>query len=244
MSYITPEMLEFLAGIRANNSKEWFEPRKPFYQEHVYEPLKSLGAALFAPYAERGDMMHKVARIYKDANYPPFLHYRDTMWIYVRHEAMYWSQTPTLFFEVSPEGARFGFRIASPKPALMAYFREQLSEDPEEFFQLERDLAKHGIAVTGDEYKRPKPCKDERLLPYFKKKSLAAEVALPAGEELFGEGLLPRVQEVFAQVFPLHEYVQGLLTEFELSQVIEEVKTLDAQDEPFMKKAPTQEFMW
>ena len=43
MPYFTQETLDFLAGIRANNSKEWFEPRKAFYQEHVLPRSRRLG---------------------------------------------------------------------------------------------------------------------------------------------------------------------------------------------------------
>ena len=243
MPYITKEMLEFLAGIRTNNSKEWFESRKTVYLESVYEPLKALAEKLYEPFAERGDMMHKTARIYKDANFPPYLHYRDTMWIYIRHEAVWWSRTPTLFFEISPEGARFGFRLASPQPALMAYFRAQLEEDASEFLSLVRTLESQGIAVSGDEYKRPKPCRNESLLPYFKKKSLAAEVTVAPGDFLFSDALLPRVEEVLAQVFPLHEYMQGLLTEFELQNAVSDAQETSTV-EPLMAKAPTEEFMW
>lgn len=242
MGYITQEMLDFLDGIRTHNDKAWFEARKADYLRAVYEPLKALGAALYAPYADRPDMMYKVARIYRDANFPPYLHYRDTMWIYVRHEAMYWSRTPTLFFEVSPEGARFGFRIASPQPAYMAYFRRMLEEDPSEFLGIVAALEAGGLALSGEEYKRPKPCPDEALLPYFAKRSLAAEAVLPPGEALFSDDLPGRVLDVFAKVFPLHEYCQGLLTEFELSHIVQEA--VQSDPEPPMAKAPTQEFMW
>ena len=71
------EALDFLMGIRLNNSKEWFEPRKEIYTSSIQTPLKELGEELFAPFAETEDMMYKVGRIYRDANFPPYLHYRD-----------------------------------------------------------------------------------------------------------------------------------------------------------------------
>ena len=242
MGYITPEMLAFLSGIRTHNDKEWFEAHKSIYQQAVQAPLAALAEQLFAPYADKPDMMHKVARIYRDANFPPYLHYRDTMWIYVRHEAMYWSRTPTLFFEVSPEGARFGFRIASPQPAYMEYFRRMLGEDPSEFLGLVRQLESSGLPLSGEEYKRPKPCPDEALRPYFQKRSLAVESVLGPGEALFSEALPERVLDVFARVFPLHEYCQGLLTEWELSRIVQDAVQTDPA--PPMPKAPAEEFMW
>ena len=115
----TQETFDFLAGIRTNNNKEWFEEHKAVYTESVLSPLKELGEELFRPFDGTAGMMYKVGRIYRDATFPPYLHYRDVMWIYVRYEAMYWNKTPALFFELSPEGAEFGFRIAKPEPALM-----------------------------------------------------------------------------------------------------------------------------
>lgn len=236
MPYITPEMLAFLAGIRANNTKEWFTPRKPQYLAEVYEPLKALGAVLYAPYADKPEMMHKVARIYRDANFPPYLHYRDTMWIYVRREADYWSRTPSLYFEVSPEGASFGLRMPSPAPAFMAQFRQALTEDASAFTEIIAALEQAGLALTGEEYKRPKPCPSEALLPYFKRKSLAVETKLPAGEALFSEALPDRILEVFAQVWPLHEYL------WQLMAAPAEVNSAPA--EPLLIKPPHPDFMW
>lgn len=240
MQYISKEMLDFLAGIRANNHKEWFEAHKDIYLKSVYEPLKALGAALFASYADMPDMLYKVSRIYKDANYAPYLHYRDTMYIYIRHEAEWWSRTPTLFFEVSPDGAQFGFRIASPTPAFMAYFRKMLEEDASGFLELIAELEASGIALTGDEYKRPKPCPDESLLPYFKKKSLTAQISLSPEELLSGD--LPEIQETFAAVFPLYQYLYDLMTEFESGKVTETVQP--EPEEPSMVQAPKEAFMW
>ena len=188
MQYITEEMLEFLAGIRSHNEKEWFEKHKEVYLNAVYEPLKAMSEELYQPY-KKYEMMHKTARIYRDANFPPYLHYRDTFWIYIRHEAVYWSQTPTLFFEISPEGAKFGFRISSPEPRFMEFFRNQIAESAETFLNLISELEKKQISLTGEEYKHPKPCENQELLPYFKKKSLVAEKSITDRKFLCSEKL-------------------------------------------------------
>ena len=111
------EAFDFLFDIRINNNKEWFEPRKKIYTQHIYEPLKALTAEIFKPFENTG-MISKTGRIYRDESYPPYLHYRDTLWIYIRYNAWDWSKTPTLYFEISPEGAEFGFRISKHRDAL------------------------------------------------------------------------------------------------------------------------------
>ena len=78
------EALDFLLGIRFNNDKEWFEPRKKIYTEKVYEPMKALAEEIYAPFEKTG-MICKAGRIYRDEKFPPYLHYRDTTWIYVRY---------------------------------------------------------------------------------------------------------------------------------------------------------------
>ncbi len=241
MQYITQEMLDFLEGIRSHNQKEWFEAHKEIYLASVQEPLKAMSEILYQPYAEY-QMMHKTARIYKDANFPPYLHYRDTFWIYIRHEAVWWSQTPTLFFEISPEGAAFGFRIASPEPKFMEFFRKQIAQSPEAFLSLVSDLEKKQIPVSGEEYKRPKPCKEERLLPYFRKKSLAAEKKIADRTVLCSDTLLPEVQNALSDVFPFYQYCYAVMQDYEKTKTVPEQKK--TEQEVFMPQAPEQDFMW
>ncbi|MBR0483187.1 MAG: DUF2461 family protein [Oscillospiraceae bacterium] len=243
MQYITEKMLDFLAGIRSHNEKEWFEAHKEIYLNAVYEPLKAMSEELYQPYKEY-QMMHKTARIYRDVNFPPYLHYRDTFWIYIRHQAVYWNQTPALFFEISPDGAKFGFRIADPQPAFMEFFRNQIAESPEKFLNLVSGLEQKHIPLTGEEYKRPKPCRNEILLPYFRKKSLVAQKNITDKNQLCSEMLTDEVKHTFSDVFGFYQYCYELMQNYEASRQKTEQKKQDGQPEIFMRKAPEQEFMW
>ncbi len=240
----TPEALDFLNGIRIHNEKEWFEAHKDIYQTHVWEPLKALAAQLYEPYSTIPDMIVKTARIYKDASFPPYLHYRDTMWIYVRHEAMYWSKTPTLVFEISPDGITCGFRLAKPEAGLMEQFRKVLLADAAPFLQMVQQLEAQGIVLSGEEYKRAKPCPVEELLPYFKKKSICAEVQLADRDTICSCALTAFVQDVFAKVFPLHEYFQALHLRTEAQKCSSAPSSVPETDHTPMVRAPRQDFMW
>ena len=242
MQYITEAMLEFLENIRSHNEKEWFEQHKEVYLNAVYEPLKAMSEVLYQPFAEY-QMMHKTARIYRDANFPPYLHYRDTFWIYIRHEAVWWSRTPSLFFEISPEGAGFGFRISSPEPQFMEHFRKQIAEQLEPFQNLISELEQKQLSLSGDEYKRPKPCRNPELLPYFKKKSLAVQKHVSDRNFLCSDALLPEVQKTFADVFPVYQYFYQMMQNYEAGKNPSETKQTP-ESELFMTKAPEQEFMW
>lgn len=241
------EALEFLLGIRHNNNKEWFEPRKKIYTEKIYEPLKALGEELFAPFADIDGMMYKVGRIYRDENFAPYLHYRDTMWIYVRYDAWYWNKTPTLYFELSPEGAEFGFRISKPEAAVMERFRSGLLEDAEPFFNIISELVeKYGLTIGGDEYKRKKPCPEPSLEKYFLKKGFSAYVKVSDPDELFSRKIAEHAIEVFKAVQPLNDYFHEIVEIEELAKAIEKEEKLQAEPEPEinMVKAPDVDFMW
>ncbi len=242
MRYLTETMLDFLTEIRANNEKTWFEAHKEVYLHAVYEPLKALSEILYQPYAEYG-MMHKTARIYKDANFPPYLHYRDTFWIYIRHEAVYWNKTPTLFFEISPEGAAFGFRLSAPEPRFMEFFRKQIADAPEEILHLHSKLEKKQILLTGEEYKKPKPCDNINLISYFKKKNLLAEKHVTDKKIICSPEILPEIQKTLADVFDFYQYIYQIMQKYENTKKQPEEK-IKPESEIFMKKAPEQEFMW
>jgi uncharacterized protein (DUF2461 family) len=188
-------------------------------------------------------MMHKTARIYKDANFPPYLHYRDTFWIYIRHEAVYWNKTPTLFFEISPEGASFGFRLTAPEPRFMEYFRNQIAGEPEKILNLTADLEKKQIFLTGEEYKKPKPCENPELSVYFKKKNLIAEKQITDRNALYQSELLTEIQNTLADVFDFYQYIYQLMQNYEKNKNQSGQKKKSESD-LFMKKAPDQDFMW
>lgn len=237
----TEGALDFLSGIRANNNKEWFEAHKQEYTEKVYEPLKELGEAIYAPY-EGTELMYKVGRIYRDTNFPPYLHYRDVMWIYVRYPAWYWNKTPTLYFELSPEGAEYGFRIAKPDAAVMERFRAQISEDPEAFPGLMKQLTDSGLTIGGEEYKRTKKCEIPELAEYYRKKGLSVYERCEDAEILFSEKLTERIREVFRKTEPLNEMFHEIVEIEELAKAIEKENLSQPQKEEV--KAPDVEFMW
>ena len=240
------EALDFLLGIRLNNNKEWFEERKSIYTEKIYEPLKELGEELFAPYQDTEGMMYKVGRIYRDANFPPYLHYRDTMWIYVRYEAWYWNKTPTLFFELSPEGAEYGFRIEKPEAAVMERFRSQLAEDCEPFLNMVNEaVEKYGLTVGGEEYKRAKKCEVPKAEEYFRKKGLSISKKV-GGKSLFSRRVANDAVKVFEELREINDYFHEIVEINDMAKALEKEAKSQAEPETEinMVQAPQVDFMW
>lgn len=74
MGYFTDRSLRFLRGLARNNRRDWFEPRRAEYEEHVREPLAALvremdlRMANFAPEMV-GDPKRSIFRIHRDVRF-------------------------------------------------------------------------------------------------------------------------------------------------------------------------------
>ncbi len=204
----TPETFDFLWGIRMNNNRDWFQAHKQQYVTALYEPMKALGRELFQPFLEQPGNVLKVSRIYKDARMHPEVPYKESLWICIRQDVEWWGENPCLYFELNPEGASYGFFVWKPRTAAMEQFRRHITAYPDEFLELIRFTEEAvGQPVTAECYKRPKPCPDPRLEPYFAWKSqFSCTREIAPGEALFTPALLEEVKDFFEKLTPLYNY--------------------------------------
>ena len=204
----SPETVDFLWGIRLNNNREWFQANKAQYVKSLYEPMKELGKELFAPFLERPGNLLKVSRIYRDARMHPPEPYKESLWICIRQDVQWWAENPCLYFEINPDGVHYGFFIWKPRTATMEQFRNYITAKPDEFLTLIREVeASVGQKITADCYKRPKPCDNPDLAPYF---AWRGQIGCTRHEEFseatFGPELGQRVLEYFEKLIPLYDY--------------------------------------
>ena len=204
----TPETVDFLWGIRMNNNREWFLQHKKQYTDTLYEPMKALGQAVFQPFLEKPGNILKVSRIYRDARLHPPTPYKESLWLCIRQEVDWWAENPCLYFEITPEGASYGFFYWKPRTATLEDFRKRISVRPEEFLKLIRDTEEAtGVPVTAQCYKRAKPSKNPALAPYFAwKGEIGCTRTIEPGEQLFGPQLEGEVKDFFEKLTPLYEY--------------------------------------
>ncbi len=205
----TPEAIDFLWGIRMNNNREWFLQHKQQYTDHVYEPMKALGKALFEPFLDSPGNEIKVSRIYRDARLHHPLPYKESIWLCIRKTGSYWAEAPSLFLEICPEGVSYGFLMWAPRPAFMTDFRKYLQGNPRPFLDLmekaEKDLE---FPLQAGFYKRPAVPTPEELMPYWAwKEHITWIKEVPPGEAMFGPGLLEDAKRVFAALRPLYDYL-------------------------------------
>ena len=204
----TPETVDFLWGIRLNNNREWFLEHKKDYVNHLYEPMKALGRELFLPYLERTGDLLKVSRIYRDTRMHHPLPYKESLWICIRQDVEWWAENPCLFFEITPDGISYGFAWLRPRPAVMERLRRDMAAKPEEFLMLLHNTQKAtGLEVTATNYKRPKPCEVEALVPYYAwKQDICCIRSEEFSPESFGPALAQRVGEFLEKLYPLYDF--------------------------------------
>ena len=204
----TPETVDFLWGIRMNNNKEWFTANKKQYTDHLYHPMKELGAELFEPFLDKPGNVLKVSRIYRDARMHPPEPYKESLWICIRQEVEWWAENPCLYFEINPEGAHYGFFLWKMRTSAMEDFRRHITAYPEEFLELIRSTEEAvGQPITAERYKRPKPTDNPDLAPFFAwKGQIACVRSLEPGDALFSPDLKNEVADFFKKLTPLYEY--------------------------------------
>ena len=202
------ETVDFLWGIRFNNNRDWFQANKDNYTKYLYHPTKELGAHIFEPFLDMPGILCKVSRIYRDARLHPPVPYKESLWICIRKDVEWWADNPCLYFEINPEGVHYGCFFWHPKPQKMEEFRRELARDPETVLSLiDQVESSTGVAVTANEYKRMKPCEDQRLERFYKwKDQIACTVHEDFSEATFGPDLEQRVADLFQKLLPLYDY--------------------------------------
>lgn len=202
-----PETVDFLWGIRLNNNREWFEAHKKEYQETLYQPMKALGEEIFSRFRDVPNLACKVSRIYKDARLHPPVPYKESLWISMRPDGLPWSEQPTLYFEIRPEGYSYGFVLWHPRTEAMNRYRSLLDARPDDFLKLiEKTEASSHVSLTGMEYYRKKNCGDPRIAPYYNLKNLEMDVDRKPDELLFSSELASTVTETLQALYPMYEY--------------------------------------
>lgn len=204
----SPETIDFLWGIRMNNNREWFAENKKNYVNYLYEPMKALGKELFAPFMDSAGNILKVSRIYRDARMHHPLPYKERLWVCIRKDVDWWAEAPCLYFEITAEGASYGFFYWKPRPAQMERMRQEWAAQPQRFLALMRAAEEFtGVPITADMYKRPKEAPIPELAPYYAwKGAISCTVDVPVGPELFSPELMPTVREFLTKLIPLYEY--------------------------------------
>ena len=208
----TPEAVEFLWGIKFNNNREWFLPRKEQFLALVDRPMRELGSELFdaiaAAYPKQSLKLH-VCRIYRDARRlfgrGP---YKDHLWFCVERPAEDWTTRPTFWFELGPDYWGYGMGCWMARPMDMAKLRSRIVRDPKPMEALTKKLnAQTEFTLGGERYKRPKAgAPNELLAPWFSAKNITVTHEDKLTEELFSRDIVERIKTGYDFLLPYYDY--------------------------------------
>ncbi len=205
--------IDFLWGIRFNNNRDWFQAHKQEYEQHLYRPMLALADAVQEKAPIEGAIT-KTSRIYRDVRYSGGIPYKEHLWFCVREDNVFWSEHPSMYFQIEPEGGSLGFILYSPKAALMAAHRKRMQARPAEFRQImEPILATGRFQDQSTRYKRPKEGSTPELEPWYQLKNCFLEETVPVGDELYAPDLADRIADAFQTLEPLYRYFRRVEAE-------------------------------
>lgn len=208
----TDETVDFMWGIRFNNERSWFEAHKEIYLKQFYQPMRELGEELYDYMREQRldyGLICKVSRIYRDARR---LHgrgpYKESLWFTIEQPGESWTDRPSFWFELMPEGWSYGMGYWVSKPVTMAKLRARIDRDPATMEDLTRKLnAQEEFTLDTTDYKKLRsPAPSEILEPWYRAKYFAIGHHEKLTEELFSRDIVERLKQGYTFLLPYYDY--------------------------------------
>ena len=139
--------------------------------------------------------------------------FKDYLWFVIRDDSDLWSEHPSLFFQIEPEGGQYGFIHYAPRASLMELHRKRMLERPGEFRGILEPILETGeFRDKSTRYKRLKEGGSPELEAWYQMKNCYVGADIPVGDELFSPDLPDRLAEAFQTLTPLYRYFRMLET--------------------------------
>jgi uncharacterized protein (TIGR02453 family) len=185
-----PEMVRFFQSLKRNNRREWFQPRKHLFEQHVKAPMLELVGAINAELAKFApeyvtEPKSAIFRIYRDTRFSA------DKTPYKNHVAASFSRrgserlgTGSFYFSVSRETIEVAAGIWHPEREVMLAVRNHIAETHQELSRLLANKKSHKLAgdLKGDALSRSPKGFDPAhpAAQFIKMKDWVLEVALDA----------------------------------------------------------------
>ena len=211
-----PEMIQFLKALKRNNRRDWFQPRKHLFDQHVKAPMLELVTALNV------DLMKFAPHYVTDPKKAMFRIYRDTRFSadktpYKTHAAAsFWRRGSDhtgaggFYFSVSHEQIEVAGGIWRPSPETTYLVRTHIAENHAELRKILADKKRRKLAgdLQGDELTRAPKGFDSchSALDLIKKKDWILDTTLDASLATTPK-LYREILERFRAIAPLIEYL-------------------------------------
>lgn len=174
---ISADSLFLLAENRFQDSKAFYEEKKPQINKTVVQPLKQLVADMTPAMLAVDPLLGgHVSRVRRDNR---FTHdksmYRENMWIVFMRDKRAWDWcVPAFYLDFSLARAEWGLGFYSATPAIMRALRGRIEADPDRAIRAVKAANKAGFTLGGRPYARPRSTEDtpDLLRPFYDCKSV------------------------------------------------------------------------
>ena len=218
----TPETVNFLQELRANNNRDWFEAHKNIYLNELYMPFQKFVTdiseymiAIDSYFLTAPVTGKTISRIYKDARYsqgkPP---YKTAMWFTFKRPIPDWKDSPAFFFEITADFYRYGMGFMCAERDTMDKFREFIDTDPDgfkkaiAFYNQPQNKSGHKFELYGAEYKKIiKPDQPESIQKWYQLRELYLMSMHNFDKILFSRKLLDKVSGDFLRLADFYNYL-------------------------------------
>lgn len=207
--------VDFLWGVRFNNSREWLNENKQEYQSQVQGPMRELANEVYEQMKQRyPDMMLQlhISRIYRDARRlfgrGPL---KEDLWfsVFGPRDVRYWG--PEFFFDITPEGWGYGMGVWSADSAAMKRYREDILSGNPKIQKLAENLEKQDkLKLCGEDFAKSKGTVEPLLMPWLQKKKVYFECTRPYDEISHSEKLVQEITDGFSFLQPYYCYFDDL----------------------------------
>ncbi|MBA5629866.1 DUF2461 domain-containing protein [Moheibacter lacus] len=163
MSHFTPEFLQFLRELPANNNRDWFHENKKHYEQFVKFPFEKFVTDLIEAFSKEGLAVGELTakecifRIYRDVRFgldkSPYKIHVSALIAPGGRKSM---NSFGAYVELSGEHVRLYSGAYQPSPELLVQIRQKIYDEPERLQELisDKKFKQNFGEIRGEKNKR------------------------------------------------------------------------------------------
>jgi uncharacterized protein (TIGR02453 family) len=210
--------IAYLNNLKSYNNKIWFEETRKDYEKYLLgnfqELVKDLGPLMLEidPFIDINPKKC-ISRIYRDVRFSKDKSpYRPNMWISLKRAYKDWKIEPTYYFEIFPDGYRFGMGFYDIPKYSLDKLRDLIEKGDVEFNKMHSLYKSQKLfKLEGNMYKRVlNPNIKEELREWYQKKEIYFVCNRGIDDVLFSRELVNELIEGFKLLSPMYEFFMKL----------------------------------